>query len=67
MQVVINGDQRELEANTNVQQLLQKLSFDSTGRIAIEVNGEIVPRSAFQKQILHSGDTVEIVQAIGGG
>ena len=67
MQVVVNGDQRELEANTNLQQLLEKLSFDSTGRIAIEVNGEIVPRSSFQEQILHSGDTVEIVQAIGGG
>ena len=67
MQVVVNGDQQEFEANTNLQQLLERLSFDSTGRIAIEVNGEIVPRSSFQEQILHSGDTVEIVQAIGGG
>ncbi len=67
MQVVVNGDQHELEANTSLQQLLEKLTFDSKGRIAIEVNGEIVPRSTFHEQTLHSGDQVEIVQAIGGG
>ena len=67
MQVVVNGNQHELGANTNLQQLLDRLTIDNKGRIAIEVNGEIVPRGSFQEQILHSGDTVEIVQAIGGG
>lgn len=67
MQVIVNGDQHELESNTNLQQLLDKLTLDKKGRIAIEINGEIVPRSLFQEQILRSGDSVEIVQAIGGG
>ncbi len=67
MQVVVNGDQHEFEANTNLQQLLDTLTLGKKGRIAIEINGEIVPRSSFQKQILRSGDSVEIVQAIGGG
>ena len=67
MQVVVNGAQHELETNTSLQQLLDKLSLGKKGRIAIEINGEIVPRDSFQEQILHSGDSVEIVQAIGGG
>ena len=36
-------------------------------RIALERNGEIVPRSQFQQQLLADGDKVEIVIAVGGG
>jgi len=37
------------------------------GRIAVELNGEIVPKSSFQQHLLKDGDKIEIVQAIGGG
>ena len=40
---------------------------DEGRRLAIEVNGEIIPRSAHADALLHDGDRVEIVQAIGGG
>jgi len=46
--------------------MLQELAMGA-GRIAIEVNGEIVPRSTFAECLLQEGDIVEIVQAIGGG
>jgi len=36
-------------------------------RIALERNGEIVPRSQFASQALEDGDTLEIVAAVGGG
>lgn len=36
-------------------------------RIAIECNGEIVPRSQFAEMILNEGDKLEIVGAVGGG
>lgn len=36
-------------------------------RIALERNGEIVPRSQFASQQLEDGDTLEIVAAVGGG
>jgi sulfur carrier protein len=66
MQVTVNGDQHEVASNTNLQQLLQQLAI-SNGRIAIEINGEIVPKSLFSEQTLNSGDKIEIVRAIGGG
>jgi sulfur carrier protein len=37
------------------------------GRIAVEVNGELVPRSTHARHVLVDGDRVEIVHAIGGG
>ncbi len=36
-------------------------------RIAVEHNGEIVPKSAYESTTLHEGDVLEIVHAIGGG
>jgi sulfur carrier protein len=36
-------------------------------RIAVERNGEIVPRSQFAEQMLTNGDRLEIVVAVGGG
>ncbi len=36
-------------------------------RIALERNGEIVPRSQFAQQLLFDGDCLEIVVAVGGG
>ncbi|HAJ77380.1 MAG: sulfur carrier protein ThiS [Gammaproteobacteria bacterium] len=66
MYVTINGNQTELDDDSSLQQLLQHLKIGE-GRIAIELNGEIIPRSQFQQQLLSKGDRVEIVQAIGGG
>ena len=66
MHVTINGNQTELDDDSSLHQLLQQLKI-AEGRIAIELNGEIIPRSQFQQQLLSKGDRVEIVQAIGGG
>jgi len=66
MQVTVNGARKELKSNTSLQQLLLQLETGE-GRIAIEINGEIVPRSSFQQRLLQSDDRIEIVQAIGGG
>lgn len=67
MQIVVNGASHELPTGISLQQLLAELAIGTGGRIAIEVNGEIVPRSSFQQQLLQHGDRVEIVHAIGGG
>ena len=66
MQVIVNNCHHEVEAQSTLQQLLEKLEI-TKGRIAVEINGEIVPRSSFNQHPLHKGDTIEIVQAIGGG
>ncbi len=66
MIIVLNGDNREIDNNTTIEQLL--LSLDLSGkRLAVEINQEIIPRSDFNLLTLNELDKVEIVQAIGGG
>ena len=66
MQLIVNGARQEIASAVTLQQLLEHLGLGK-GRLAIEVNGEIVPRSAFDSHVLRHGDSIEIVQAIGGG
>lgn len=66
MKVFVNGDAQELAAGTTVAALL--VTLELTGRrLAVEVNGNIVPKSLHAQTVLHEGDRVEIVHAIGGG
>ena len=66
MQIQLNGEPRELAPSTSVLQLLEQL--DLVGRrVAVELNLDIVPRSAHATTILQPGDRVEVVHAIGGG
>ena len=66
MQIMLNGEQRKLEQALTVQQLLDDLKIPA-GRVACEVNLKIVRRSLFPDTLLKDGDTIEIIQAIGGG
>lgn len=67
MLLTINGNPRSFDAaNFSVAHLVK--SLDLTGkRLAIERNGEIVPRSQFEHTQLTDGDKLEIVGAVGGG
>jgi sulfur carrier protein len=62
----INGEPRQLPANTTVAGLIEEMGLTGK-RIALERNGEIVPRSTFATQHLSAGDKLEIVVAVGGG
>ena len=64
--IILNGNNKQLERNTTIKQLLQTLDL-SEKRLAVEINQNIVPRSDFADTILNEQDQVEIVQAIGGG
>lgn len=66
MTVYINGQAREFSAGLNVQELLSALKVEQQ-RLAVELNGEILPRRLFADTLLTQGDRIEIVQAIGGG
>ena len=66
MKIVINGENHTLTEPTSLQQLVSDLGFENR-RLAIEVNQAIVPRGEYDDFLLKDGDTVEIVQAIGGG
>lgn len=60
-----SGEQRR-SRTLNITELLQHMDLQGK-RIAVERNGEIVPRSEFEQQILTDGDRLEIVVAVGGG
>ena len=64
--ITVNGRTRTLKAELSLQDLLQDLGM-TKGRIAVELNGNIVPRSQFSSQRISNLDSIEIVQAIGGG
>jgi len=66
IEVTINGQARSFAAPLNVSGLLNRLELAGK-RIALERNGEIVPRSRFDAVELEDGDALEIVVAVGGG
>ncbi len=66
MNVTINGENRSLESGVSLSQLLDLLGLEGK-RIAVEVNRDIVPRSEYDSLKLSDDDTIEIVNAIGGG
>ncbi len=64
--VSINGASRQFPQAISVAALIEEMGLAGK-RIALERNGEIVPRSAFATQQLAEGDRLEIVVAVGGG
>ena len=65
MQIIINGQSRLVAAHT-VSGLLDELTLAGK-RVAVERNGELVPRSAHASTPVLEGDRFEIVVAVGGG
>lgn len=66
MHLTVNGSPMELPGDSRLPALIEALRL--TGRrVAVELNGSIVPRSQYAQTVLAEGDQVEIVQAIGGG
>jgi sulfur carrier protein len=64
--VVVNGAAHRFEQPLPVADLLRRMAL--TGKkIAVEQNGEIVPKSAHASTVVNDGDQLEIVVAVGGG
>lgn len=66
MDIIFNGATEALADGATVQDLLAQVKLQDR-RVAVEVNGEIVPKSLHASHVLGAGDTVEIVHALGGG
>ncbi|MDR2188432.1 MAG: sulfur carrier protein ThiS [Azonexus sp.] len=65
-EIFINGAPRRFAAPLTVAALLEQLGYAGR-RIAVEQNGEIVPKSQHATTALTAGDRLEIVVAVGGG
>ena len=64
--VTLNGTPRDFPAPLTFEELLRELALAGR-RLAVERNGEIVPRSRFSDARLAEGDRIEVVIAVGGG
>jgi sulfur carrier protein len=64
--LIINGETRNFEQPLSVAELIQIMELTGK-RVALERNGEIVPRGQFAQQMLADGDRLEVVVAVGGG
>ena len=66
MHIQVNGRDTEVPGGLSARELVERLELMGK-RIAMEVNGEILPRSGYAEHRLNDGDRIEIVHAIGGG
>ena len=63
--VKINGEELNFAGKT-VAEYLRATNYDPK-RIAVERNGDIVPKAQYGETVLKDGDSVEIVSFVGGG
>lgn len=66
MRVEVNGEPREVEAGTTVEALVEALVGDARA-VAVERNGEVLPRARLAETALAEGDRLEVVRFVQGG
>ncbi len=66
MRVTVNGEAQEIPAETTVRGLIALLAL-ADGPVAVERNGEVVPRAEHAGTALAEGDVVEVLHFVGGG
>ena len=66
MDILLNQKIFSVMYNISITNLLKEVDVDSK-YIAIEVNGEIIPKSKYDDCLLKNNDKVEIITAVGGG
>jgi len=64
--IMLNGESRQLDAGTSITALIATLDLEK-GRLAVERNREIVPKSQWDETLLTDGDELEMVHFVGGG
>jgi sulfur carrier protein len=66
MNIQVNGQRREVDADSTVAALLDELGV-AQPHVAVELNLEVVPRAQHRDTLLHEGDQLEVVTLVGGG
>ena len=66
LSIRVNGEHRRVMGGISIAEMLNGLGFDP-GRVAVEHNLEVVPRSRLGEVCVEDGDDFEIVRIVGGG
>ncbi|MBT1161931.1 MULTISPECIES: sulfur carrier protein ThiS [Bifidobacterium] len=64
--MIVNGQEEQLDGPISVAEFIERKGF-KPARVAVELNGEIVPRAKRAQTMLKGTDTVEIVTFVQGG
>ncbi|MBQ7981749.1 MAG: sulfur carrier protein ThiS [Oscillospiraceae bacterium] len=64
--ITVNGEGIENIAGKNITEYLTESGYDIK-RVAVELNGDILPKAQYENTVLQDGDSVEIVSFVGGG
>ncbi len=64
--MVINGKEREMQQQVSLAELLGQEGFLEE-RVAVELNGEIIPKAAYGSTLVGGADRLEVVSFVGGG
>lgn len=68
MEIIVNGESREVKQGLNLTLLLEQLGIGGERNLAIEHNGEFLdPEAEWDSMVIAEGDTLEIVHFVGGG
>ena len=68
MNVLVNGERRELPEGATVARLVELFASGTRGRgLAVAVGGEVVPRGRWEATAVPDGAAVEVVSAVQGG
>ncbi len=63
--VKINGEELNVSGTTVAQYLIES-GYD-TKRVAVELNGDILPKNQYEITVINDGDNIEVVSFVGGG
>ena len=64
--IILNGDPYAVDGDLRLVALLERLKMRQ-GRVAVEINREIIPRDSYPATMIKPGDNVEIINFVGGG
>ena len=68
MEVIVNGESRQIDEGSSVADLISVLGMAETRRgVAVAVDGEVVRRSIWADRILTGGERLEVLRAVAGG
>jgi len=67
MQLMVNGENRDVPEGWSLEQLLIELKVPARKGVAVAINLEVVPQAERSSTQLHEGDRVDVVTAVGGG
>lgn len=66
IEITVNGRHEQIQSEMSVEQLLDTVDVPPN-YLAVEVNGDVVPRENYADKVVRAGDEVEVVTLVGGG